>query len=214
MRATPIRPSSAPVANGGILHYTRNSAAIEDGDLVLIDAGCELDYYAADVTRTLPANGRYSPEQRAVYEIVLAAQTAAVDKIRSGNHWDDPHRAAVREITRGLKSLGLLSGPLAKLLRDDAAKPYYLHRTGHWLGMDVHDVGDYRVGTEWRLFEPGMATTVEPGVYLSDSKDLPRKWRNIAIRIEDDVVVTKDDPAVLTGDLVREPDDIEAAMHA
>jgi Xaa-Pro aminopeptidase len=181
---------------------------------VLIDAGCELDYYASDITRTFPVNGRFTPEQRAVYEIVLEAQYAAIDKVRPGNHWNDPHDAAVRVITRGLKKLGLLEGTLTKLIRDGAYREYFMHRTGHWLGIDVHDVGDYKVGDEWRLLESGMVMTVEPGIYLPASRKLPARFRNIGVRIEDDVAVTSKGVDVLSKHLAKEPDDVEALMAA
>ncbi len=207
--------SYSPIVGSGVnsctLHYIDNTAELCDGDLVLIDAGCEYDYYASDITRTLPVNGRFSPEQRAVYEIVLEAQLAAIDKTRKGNHWNDPHDAAVRVITRGLRKLGLLQGSLPKLIRDGAYREFFMHRTGHWLGMDVHDVGDYRVGDEWRLLEPGMVTTVEPGIYIA-STSVARHWRNIGIRIEDDVAVAQDGPDVLSRGLVKDPDDIERQM--
>jgi Xaa-Pro aminopeptidase len=199
-------------ANGCTLHYVENSAELRDGDLLLIDAGCELDYYASDITRTFPVNGRFTPEQRAVYEIVLEAQLAAIDMVRRGNHWNDPHDAAVKVITRGLKKLGLLEGRLPRLIREGAYREFYMHRTGHWLGMDVHDVGDYKVGDEWRLLEPGMAMTVEPGIYLSASRKIPAKFRNIGIRIEDDVVVTSNGADVLSKGLAKEPDAVEALM--
>ena len=201
-------------ANGCTLHYVENNAELRGGDLLLIDAGCELDYYASDITRTFPVNGRFTPEQRAVYEIVLEAQLAAIDKVRRDNHWNDPHDAAVKVITKGLKKLGLLEGTLPRLLKDGAYREYYMHRTGHWLGMDVHDVGDYKVGDEWRLFEPGMALTVEPGIYLSASRKIPAKFRNIGIRIEDDVVVSSNGADVLSKGLVKEPDAVEALMQS
>lgn len=210
------RYSYSPIVGGGVnactLHYVDNSALLEDGDLLLIDAGCELDYYASDITRTFPVNGRFTPEQRAVYEIVLEAQLAAIDKTRDGNHWNDPHDAAVKVITRGLKKLGLLDGTLPKLIRDEAYREFYMHRTGHWIGMDVHDVGDYKVGDEWRLLEAGMVTTVEPGIYIGGGRKIPKRWRNIGIRIEDDVAVTGNGPDVLTKGLVKDPDDIESLM--
>ena len=179
----------------------------------MIDAGCELDYYASDITRTFPVSGCFSPEQRAVYEIVLEAQHAAIDKVRKDNHWDEPHVAAVRVITKGLKKLGLLDGTLPRLIKDGAYKPFFMHRTGHWLGMDVHDVGDYKVGDEWRLFESGMVTTVEPGIYIPASRKIPARWRNIGVRIEDDVVVTSKGPDVLSKGLAKDPDEIEALMQ-
>jgi Xaa-Pro aminopeptidase len=199
-------------ANACTLHYISNSAKLQSGDLVLIDAGCELDYYASDITRTLPVSGRFSPEQLAVYEIVLEAQLAAIDKVRVGNHWNDPHDAAVNVITRGLKKLGLLEGSVQRLVRDSAYREFFMHRTGHWLGMDVHDVGDYKVGDEWRQLEAGMVMTVEPGIYISDSRKVAARWRQIGVRIEDDVAVTANGPEVLTGSLVKEPDAIEKLM--
>ena len=159
-------------------------------------------------------SGRYSPEQRAVYEIVLEAQRAAIAKVRAGNHWNEPHDAAVRVITHGLVKLGLLRGRLASLIRASAYKPFFMHRTGHWLGMDVHDVGDYKVDGEWRVLEPGMVTTVEPGIYIpAGMPKVARKWWNIGVRIEDDVAVTRGAPEVLTAALPTDPDDIERAMN-
>lgn len=211
-------PAYSPiVATGGnacTLHYVTNRSPLQDGDLLLIDAGCELDYYASDITRTFPVNGRFTPEQRAVYEVVLEAQLAAIDKVRKGNHWNEPHDAAVGAITRGLKKLGLLNGSVPKLIRDQAYREFFMHRTGHWLGMDVHDVGDYKVGDEWRLLENGMVTTIEPGIYISASRKVPARWRNIGIRIEDDVVVTSSGPDVLSRDVPTDPDAIEALMQA
>ena len=201
-------------ANTCTLHYVDNNAELKEGDLLLIDAGCEYDYYASDVTRTLPVNGRFSAEQRAVYEIVLEAQLAAIERTCKGNHWNDPHDAAVRVITRGLKRLGLLEGSLPKLVRDGAYREFFMHRTGHWLGMDVHDVGDYRVDDEWRLLEPGMVTTVEPGIYISAKSRVPARWRNIGVRIEDDVAITQDGPDVLSGGLAKDSDEIEKLMAA
>ena len=201
-------------ANTCTLHYVDNTARLADGDLLLVDAGCEYDYYASDVTRTFPVNGRFSPEQRAIYEIVLEAQLAAIDKTCIGNHWDDPHDAAVRVITRGLKKIGLLKGSLPRLIRERAYREFFMHRTGHWIGMDVHDVGDYKVGDEWRLLESGMVTTVEPGIYIPASRKVPARWRNIGIRIEDDVAVTNPGPDVLSKGLAKEPDDIEKLMVA
>jgi Xaa-Pro aminopeptidase len=210
-------PSYSPIVGSGVnactLHYVDNSAQMHDGDLLLIDAGCEVDYYASDVTRTLPVSGRFTAEQRAVYEIVLAAQLAAIDKTRRDNHWNDPHDASVRVITKGLKKLGLLEGTLSRLIKDGAYREFYMHRTGHWLGMDVHDVGDYRVGDEWRLLEPGMVMTVEPGIYLPASRKVPAKFRNIGIRIEDDVAVTSNGADVLSKGLAKDPDAVEALMQ-
>ncbi len=210
--------SYSPIVGSGsnscTLHYVDNDAELRDGDLVLIDAGCELDYYASDITRTLPVNGRFSPEQRAVYEIVLEAQLAAIDKTRRDNHWNEPHDAAVKVITQGLRKIGLLDGTLSKLIRNGAYREFFMHRTGHWLGMDVHDVGDYRVGEEWRLLEPGMVMTVEPGIYIPAQRGIPTRWHDIGVRIEDDVVVTNNAADVLSKDLVKEPDEIEALMQS
>jgi len=210
-------PSYSPIvgsgANSCTLHYVDNTEQMQDGDLVLIDAGCEIDYYASDVTRTLPVNGTFTPEQRAVYEIVLEAQLAAIEKTRKGNHWNDPHDASVKVITKGLKKLGLLKGSFPNLVKNGAYREFYMHRTGHWLGMDVHDVGDYKVGDEWRLLEPGMVMTVEPGIYLPATRKVPAKFRNIGIRIEDDVAVTSNGADVLSKGLAKEPDAVEALMQ-
>ncbi len=200
--------------NGCILHYTENNAALRDGDLLLIDAGAEYDSYAADITRTFPVNGHFTPPQRAVYEVVLAAQEAAIAKVKPGNHWNDPHEAAVRVLTEGLVELGLLKGKPKKLIQDEAYRQFYMHRTGHWLGMDVHDVGDYKIGGEWRVLEPGMVMTIEPGLYITaDSKGVAKKWWNIGVRIEDDVLVTQDGCEVLTADAPKAIDEIEALMQ-
>ncbi len=201
-------------ANSCTLHYVENSDRLVDGDLLLIDAGCELDYYASDITRTIPVSGKFSPEQRAVYEIVLEAQLAAIEKTRTDSHWNEPHDAAVKVVTRGLKKIGLLDGTLTRLIKDGAYREYFMHRTGHWLGMDVHDVGDYKVGDEWRLLESGMVTTVEPGIYIPASGKVPARWHNIGIRIEDDVAVTNNGPDVLSKGLVKDPDEIESLMQS
>jgi Xaa-Pro aminopeptidase len=200
--------------NGCILHYVENCDKLQDGDLVLIDAGCEKDYYASDITRTFPVNGKYSPQQRQLYELVLKAQAAAIDKVKPGNHWNEPHEAAVRVITQGLIKLGLLKGQLAALLKKQAYTKVYMHKTGHWLGMDVHDVGDYKVDGAWRLFEPGMVLTVEPGLYIPvGMKGIAKKWQGIGIRIEDDVLVTKDGHDVLSKDVPKSVDEIETLMQ-
>jgi len=202
-------------ANGCVLHYTNNTDRLLDGDLLLIDAGSEYDCYAADVTRTFPVNGRFSEPQRALYELVLAAQAAAIEQVHPGNHWNAPHEAAVKVLTRGLVKLGLLKGRPSELIRSEAYRRFYMHRTGHWLGMDVHDVGDYKVGDEWRVLEPGMVLTVEPGLYIpAPSKGVARKWWNIGIRIEDDVLVTARGPEVLTAAAPKSVIDIEAVMAA
>jgi Xaa-Pro aminopeptidase len=208
-----------PIVGGGanscVLHYRDNNARLNDGELLLVDAGCEYGYYASDITRTYPVGGRFSREQRAVYEIVLEAQRAAISKVKAGNHWNEPHDAAVRAITQGLKRIGLLKGSLPALIKSGAYKSFFMHRTGHWLGMDVHDVGDYKVGDEWRVFEPGMVLTVEPGIYIAaGTRSVPRRFWNIGIRIEDDVVVTRSGCEVLTASAPTEPDAIEALMAA
>ena len=210
-------PAYSPIvgggANGCILHYVENNMALNDGDLLLIDAGAEVDCYAADITRTFPVNGTYSKPQRAVYDVVLAAQQAAINKIKPGNHWNDPHDAAVRVLTEGMVELGLLKGKVKQLIKDEAYRRFYMHRTGHWLGMDVHDVGDYKVGGEWRVLEPSMVMTVEPGLYIpAGSKGVAKKWWNIGIRIEDDVLVTPKGFEVLTIATPKTVDEIEALM--
>ncbi|QGZ28902.1 Xaa-Pro aminopeptidase [Stutzerimonas stutzeri] len=199
--------------NACILHYRENDALLKDGDLVLIDAGCELDCYASDITRTFPVNGRFSPEQKAIYEVVLAANEEAFKHIAPGKHWNEAHEATVQVITAGLVELGLLRGDIQTLIATEAYKPFYMHRAGHWLGMDVHDVGDYKVGGEWRVLEPGMAMTVEPGIYVApDNQDVAKKWRGIGVRIEDDVVVTRTGCEILTGGVPKTVEQIEALM--
>jgi Xaa-Pro aminopeptidase len=198
--------------NGCILHYIENDHKLKNNDLLLIDAGAEYDYYAADITRTFPVNGKFTPAQKALYTIVLDAQKAAIAEVKPGNHWNQPHEAAVRVITEGLLGLGLLQGELEQLIHDESYREFYMHRTGHWLGMDVHDVGDYKVGGQWRLLEPGMVLTVEPGIYIRDPEHIHKKWHFIGIRIEDDVLVTKTGHEVLTHGVPKEIDEIEALM--
>jgi Xaa-Pro aminopeptidase len=199
--------------NGCILHYRENNAELRDGDLLLIDAGAEYQYYASDITRTFPVNGRFSEPQKQLYELVLEAQLAAIAEVLPGNHWNAPHDAAVKVLTRGLVKLGLLKGRPAQLIKDGAYRRFYMHRTGHWLGMDVHDVGDYKVGEEWRVLEPGMALTVEPGLYIpTGSKGVAKKWQGIGIRIEDDVLVTRDGHEVLSKAAPKTVDEIETLM--
>ncbi len=210
---TAYNPIVGGGANACILHYVENNAPLNDGDLLLIDAGAELDHYASDITRTFPVNGRFSTAQRAVYEIVLAAQEAAIAKSQPGRHWNEPHDAAVRVLTEGLVSLGLLKGKVKDLIRSGAYRRFYMHRTGHWMGMDVHDVGDYKVGDEWRVLEPGMVYTVEPGVYIpAGSKGVAKKWWNIGVRIEDDVLITRDGCVVLSAGAPKTVDEVEALM--
>ncbi len=201
--------------NGCVLHYIDNNAVLKDGDLLLIDAGCEWEKYASDITRTFPVNGVFSDEQKALYQLVLDAQYAAIEQVQPGHHWNDPHDAAVKVLTQGLVALGLLKGQVSTLIKNEAYKPYYMHRTGHWLGMDVHDVGDYKLDNQWRLLEPGMVLTVEPGLYIQpDAKEVDEKWRGIGIRIEDDVLVTKKGHEVLTEATPKEVVDIERLMRA
>lgn len=201
--------------NTCILHYQDNNALLRDGDLVLIDAGCEIDCYASDITRTFPVSGTFSPEQRAIYEIVLQAQQAAFAEIAPGKHWNRAHEATVRVITEGLVRLGLLVGDVDELIAAEAHRGFYMHRAGHWLGLDVHDVGEYKVGGEWRVLEPGMALTVEPGIYISPHNDqVPKKWRGIGVRIEDDVVVTRTGCEILTSGVPKAIDEVEALMAA
>ncbi|MCF5706013.1 Xaa-Pro aminopeptidase [Pseudomonas syringae] len=201
--------------NACILHYQQNDAALKDGDLVLIDAGCEIDCYASDITRTFPVSGTFSPEQKAIYELVLKSQYAAFDAIGPGKHWNQAHEATVQVITAGLVELGLLQGDVKQLIEDEAYKAFYMHRAGHWLGMDVHDVGEYKVGGEWRVLEVGMALTVEPGIYVSpDNLNVAKKWRGIGVRIEDDVIVTKKGCEVLSGGVPKTVAEIEALMAA
>ncbi|HEY0502599.1 MAG TPA: aminopeptidase P N-terminal domain-containing protein [Lysobacter sp.] len=202
-------------ANACVLHYRANAAQAKDGDLVLIDAGAEYRGYAADITRTFPVNGRFTKEQRALHDLVGAAQAAALDQARPGIPYEAGHVAAVETLTEGLLRLGLLRGKLEKNLADGSYKRFYRHKTGHWLGLDVHDVGEYRIDGESRLLEPGMVFTIEPGLYVSpDDAGVDAKWRGIGIRTEDDVLVTADQPQVLTGALARSADEIEAVMAA
>ena len=212
---TSYHPIVGGGANGCILHYRENNAELRDGDLLLLDAGCEYESYASDITRTFPVNGRYTPEQRAVYEVVLAANLAAIAKVKPGNHWNEPHDAAVQVLTAGLVHLGLLKGRVASLIKSQAYRQFYMHRTGHWLGMDVHDVGDYKVGDVWRQLEPGMVLTIEPGLYIAPgSRRVPKAFQGIGIRIEDDVAVTRDGALVLTDGVPKQPDEIEDLMAA
>lgn len=198
--------------NGCILHYTENNRELSDGDLVLVDSGAEYEGYAGDITRTWPVNGTFTKAQRDIYQLVLDSQLAAIEQVKPGNHFNDPHEAAVKVLTKGLVKLGLLKGQPAALRKEEAYRRFYMHRTSHWLGMDVHDVGEYRIDGEWRLLEPGMVITIEPGLYIGDSKDIPKAYRNLGVRIEDDVVVTKTGHEVLTDSVPKSIDAIEAEM--
>ena len=200
-------------ANACVLHYRANNAAMHDGELLLVDAGAEFDNYASDITRTWPVNGVYSPAQRALYQLVLDAQKAALEKARPGKHWIAGHEAAVEVLTEGLLSLGLLKGSLKSNLAAGEYKRFYMHKTGHWIGLDVHDVGEYKVAGEFRELEPGMVFTIEPGLYIAPgSKGVPAKYQGIGIRIEDDVIITKDGHEVLTNGVPREIDAVESLL--
>jgi Xaa-Pro aminopeptidase len=201
-------------ANACILHYRAGDAELRRDELLLVDAGAEYRGYAADITRTVPVGGRFSAPQRALYDLVLDAQRAATEQARPGRPFSAMHDAAVRTLTHGLIALGLVEGPLRTALKDEAYRPFYMHKTGHWLGLDVHDVGDYRIDGEWRELEPGMVCTIEPGLYIAADAAVPSKWRGIGIRIEDDVLVTAGAPEVLTAALAVEAADIEARIGA
>ena len=209
-------PAYNTIVGGGknacVLHYIENDDVLRDGDLVLIDAGAEYQGYAADITRTFPVNGAFSEPQRELYEIVLEAQLAAIKKVKPGNSWQDPHDAAVDVITRGLRELKLLKGRLPTLIKEKAYSQFFMHRTGHWLGMDVHDVGVYRNEGKWRRLQAGMVLTVEPGIYVRQQKGVPKAYWNIGIRIEDDVAVTTKGHEVLTSAVPKSVDEIERLM--
>lgn len=210
-------PSYLPIVGGGanacVLHYIANCEELRDGDLLLIDAGAEYDGYASDITRTFPVNGQFSPEQRELYDVVLAAQDAAIERARAGNQWQDVHDAAVRAATEGMIGLGILHGSLEEEIESKGYKQYYVHNTGHWLGLDVHDVGEYTIDGHSRQLEPGMVMTIEPGIYIQPGATGVREcWRGVGIRIEDNVAITKDEPRLLTEGLARSADDIEALM--
>lgn len=196
-----------------ILHYIENNDLLRDGDLLLIDAGAEWRCYAADITRTFPVNGRFSDAQKALYQTVLDAQLAAIEAVRPGARWNRPHDVAVEVLTQGMVALGLLKGRVSRLVREGAYRRFYMHRTGHWLGMDVHDVGDYRVNGRWRVLQPGMVLTVEPGLYVpADAGDVDPCWRGTGIRIEDDVLVSEQGCEVLTAAVPKTVAAIEALM--
>lgn len=210
-------PAFAPTVAGGanacVMHYQGNRAPLREGELLLIDAGAELDCYASDISRTFPPNGRYSREQRALYEVVLAAQLAAIEQVRPGLPFNAAHGAAVRVLSEGLCALGLLDGDADAAVASGSYRRFFAAKTGHWLGLDVHDVGDYRIDGESRLLEPGMVLTVEPGLYVApDDRSVAERWRGIGIRIEDDVLVTTDGHRVLTGALERSADEVEALV--
>ncbi len=210
-------PAYTPIVAGGanacVLHYVANDQPLREGDLLLIDAGCELDGYASDITRTFPVNGHFQGAQRAVYELVLAAQAAAIAQVKPGNHWEQPHEAAVRTLAQGFIDLKLCAGTVDAVIESGDYRKFYMHRTGHWLGMDVHDCGDYKRDGRWRALEPGMVLTVEPGCYIRPADDVPEHLWNIGVRIEDDVVVSASGCEVLTAEAPKQITDIEALMR-
>ena len=210
-------PSYLPIVGGGanacVLHYIANNDVLHDGDLLLIDAGAEYDGYASDITRTFPVNGKFSPQQRQLYDIVLAAQAAAFEKARAGNQWEDVHNAAIRVAAEGMIDLGVLRHGLEEELESEGYKHFYVHKTGHWLGLDVHDVGEYTIDGHSRQLEPGMVLTVEPGIYIHpEESSVAECWRGVGIRIEDNVVISNDEPLILTDSLARTADEIEQLM--
>jgi len=212
-RAAAYTPIVAGGSNACTLHYVDNRKQLADGELLLIDAGCEVDGYAADITRTFPVSGRFSGPQRALYELVLAAQLAAIDHARAGQPYNAYHDAAVRVLTQGLADLGLLAGDVDGLIERKAYDRFYMHSTGHWLGLDVHDVGRYKIDGGWRPLAPNQVLTVEPGLYIRPADDIPEAYWHIGIRIEDDIVVTDGAPEVLSHQAPKTVADIEALMR-
>lgn len=203
------------VAGGGnacVLHYVDNNAQLNANELVLVDAGGEYQYYASDITRTFPISGRFTPEQRAIYEIVLRAQKAVIEQIKPGVSFDQLQQTTVQLLTQGLLQLGLLSGDLETLLKEQAYKKFYMHNVSHWLGLDAHDVGAYRMNERWRILEPNMVLTVEPGIYIQPDEKIAKKWWNIGVRIEDDIAVTAEGHEILSKDAPKEIDEIENLM--
>ncbi len=210
-------PAYTSIVGGGknacILHYIENQSALKSGDLVLIDAGCEYQNYAADITRTFPINGKFSTAQAAIYDVVLAAQKAAINCISPGVTYDQANKATIEVITQGLVELGILTGDVDQLIAEGAYREFYMHSVSHWLGMDVHDVGDYKINNQWRVYEAGMLLTIEPGIYIAaDNQNVDKKWRGIAVRIEDDILVTKAGREVLTDGVPKQRDQIESLM--
>ena len=206
-------PIVASGPNACVLHYRENDRLMGEGDLLLIDAGGELDGYAADITRTFPVSGKFNGSQRAVYELVLAAQAAAAGEVKPGNRWDVPHEAAVKVLAQGFIDLGLCTGTLDTVLESEDYKRFYMHRTGHWLGLDVHDAGDYKEGGEWKVLRPGMTLTVEPGCYIRPAENVPERFWNIGVRIEDDALVTESGCELITAAAPKTVADIEALMR-
>jgi len=210
-------PAYTPIVAGGanscVLHYVRNDAQLQDGDLLLIDAGCEVEGYASDITRTFPVNGRFSGPQRDIYELVLAAQAAAIAQVKPGNEWEDPHRVAVKVLAQGMIDFGLCKGTVDAVIESGEYRRFFMHRTGHWLGMDVHDAGDYKRDGAWLKLEPGMVLTVEPGCYVRPSEGVPERFWNIGVRIEDDALVTTDGCEILTVNAPKQVADVETVMR-
>ena len=209
-------PAYNPIVAGGenacVLHYVENNQILEESDLLLVDAGCEYQMYAADITRTFPVSGKFSEEQLAVYEVVLDAMNAAIDCVKEGNSIMKPQEASEKVITEGLVKIGLLEGDPVELHKSGAYKDFYMHKIGHWLGLDVHDAGDYMEGDEFMKFKPGMITTIEPGIYISSSMNVDDKWKGIGVRIGDDILVTIDGNEKLTKKVPSDPKEIESLM--
>lgn len=211
-------PAYNSIVGGGnnscILHYVENNAELKDGDLVLVDAGCEYQYYASDVTRTFPVNGKFSPEQREIYSIVLEAHKQSMEQAKPGNKWNLMHEKSVEVIVEGLLSIGLLQGSRDEIIDKGEYSKFYMHRIGHWLGMDVHDVGSYKQDGDWRPLEEGMVMTVEPGIYILDSMEgVDDKWKGIGVRIEDDIAITESGFEILTPDVPRTIEEVEQTVQ-
>jgi Xaa-Pro aminopeptidase len=211
-------PAYTPIVASGehacVLHYIENDGVLGDGELLLIDAGCELDGYASDITRTFPVNGRFTGPQKDIYELVLAAQAAAINEIRPGKRWNEPHDAAVKVLAQGFVDLGLLDETVDQALETESYRKFYMHRTGHWLGLDVHDAGAYKSAGDWRDLVPGMVLTVEPGCYIRPGSDVPPQYVGIGVRIEDDALVTVAGCEIITSAAPKSVSDIEALMSA
>ena len=210
-------PAYTPIVAGGanacVLHYVKNNMELISGDLLLVDAGCELHGYAADITRTFPVNGKFNSIQKDIYQLVLSAQSAAISAVQPGNSWDMPHTAALKILVQGFIDLGLCHGSIDSVIESEDYRRFYMHRTGHWLGLDVHDVGEYKRDGKWRLFEPGMTLTVEPGCYIRPAESVPDHFWNIGVRIEDDVVVTSSGCEILSVSAPKSIDEIEELMR-
>ncbi|MBI4356815.1 MAG: aminopeptidase P N-terminal domain-containing protein [Gammaproteobacteria bacterium] len=212
-RHVAYEPIVASGENACILHYTENTGPLKSGELLLVDAGVEFEGYASDITRTYPTNGKFSPEQKALYEVVLEAQQAGIAAVKPGNHWNQPHEVVIRVLTEGLVDLKILQGSVDTLIEQKSYEKFYPHQTGHWLGLNVHDVGAYKVDEAWRIFKAGMTLTVEPGLYVKCEPEVLPKWWNIGIRIEDDVLVTETGALVMSEALPKKVADIESFMR-